>query len=292
MLDRTSFLFVTLDSCRFDTFEATATPNLDDLGPLHRTMAPGNFTFASHAAMFVGFTPGLAGSHEPWLNPKRGKIFKLVGGGYPSKGTEFVTLKGKNIIDGFNRQGYTTLGSGAVGWFDDSTMTATALTGDFDKFFYSGNCWSLDKQLAWADEQLQGLIGKKVFMFLNIGETHVPYYYEGAPWDREYNPCRPFAEDNDADECRRRQALCLQWVDDRLGPLLDRFAHANTIVCADHGDAWGEDGLWEHGIHHPTVLEVPLIYRLQHAPLTMASASATARRSVRTLAKKVRDKLK
>ena len=205
---------------------------------------------------------------------------------------EFVTLKGKNIVDGLKRQGFTTLGTGAVGWFDDSTVTAQTLTRDFDRFFFSGNCWSLDKQLNWIDEQIRQLDGKKVFVFLNIVETHVPYYYEGAPWDRQINPCRPFGQDNDAAECRRRQALCLEWVDERLGPLLDRFAHANTICCADHGDAWGEDGLWEHGVHHPKVLEVPLLYRLQHAPVTMAGAGAAARRGVRSIAKKVRDKIK
>jgi len=47
-----------------------------------------------------------------------------------------------------------------------------------------------------------------------------------------------------------------------LAPLLSRFREATVVVCGDHGDAWGEDGLWEHGIHHPAVLEVPLLFRL------------------------------
>jgi hypothetical protein len=255
-------------------------------------MAPGNFTFASHAAMFVGFTPGVAQVRTPYLNPKHGKIFKIVGGGYPSKGTEFVTVKGKNIVDGLKNQGYMTIGTGAAGWFDDSTLTAAALTGDFERYWFAGNCWSLEKQLAWVDAQLADQDGEPVFVFINIGETHVPYFHAGAPWDRTVNPCRPFAEDNDADECRRRQTACLAWVDDRLGPLLARFSHANTIVCADHGDAWGEDGLWEHGVHHKVVLEVPLMFRLQHAPVTLQSMRTSAQKRVRTLARKVRDKLK
>ena len=51
-------------------------------------------------------------------------------------------------------------------------------------------------------------------------------------------------------------------ADEQLGELIARFQGANVVVCADHGDAWGEDGLWEHGIHHRTVLEVPLLFRL------------------------------
>jgi hypothetical protein len=292
MLDPTSILFITLDSCRYDTFAATPTPNLDAVGPLHRAMAPGNFTFASHAAMFVGFTPGLAESGEPLLNPKVGKMFKIVGGGYPSKGTEFMSIKGKNIVQGLGRMGYTTIGTGAAGWFDDSTATAQPLVADFEHYEFAGNCWSLAKQLDFIERHLDALDGKRAFVFLNIGETHVPYWHEGADWDREYNPCRPFGgEENDADECRRRQTACLAWVDEQLGPLLDRFVHANAVVCADHGDAWGEDGLWEHGIHHQVVLEVPLLFRLEHAPVTLGSTAEGAKRAVRGFAKKVKDRL-
>jgi len=32
------------------------------------------------------------------------------------------------------------------------------------------------------------------------------------------------------------------------------------------GDCRGEDGKWEHGIHHEKVLEVPLLFRLAAGP--------------------------
>ena len=81
MIDPTSVLFITLDSCRFDTFERAQAPNLKGLGTVYKAKAPGNFTFAPHAAMFVGFTPGIPDRREPLINPKFGKIFKIVGGG-------------------------------------------------------------------------------------------------------------------------------------------------------------------------------------------------------------------
>ena len=31
-----------------------------------------------------------------------------------------------------------------------------------------------------------------LLLFLNVGETHVPYWHKGAPWDRDDNPCVPF----------------------------------------------------------------------------------------------------
>lgn len=256
-----SVLFITLDSCRYDTFLKADIPHLKSVGKLHRAMAPGNFTYSSHAAMFVGFSPGVAERAEPFANPKYGKIFKIVGAGFPGKGTEHITLEGRNIIDGFKRKGYLTFGSGAVGWFSPQIETGQLLSNDFDNFFYSGDTYSLAKQIEWIENSLAGL-KKAVFVFLNIGETHVPYYYEGAPWSFEDNPCVPFSEKNDEEECSRRQKACLEFVDGLLAPLLEAFSRGTTVICSDHGDCWGEDGLWEHGIHHEKVLEVPLIFRL------------------------------
>jgi hypothetical protein len=213
--------------------------------------------------MFVGFTPGIAEAQEPFLNPKYGKIFKLVGSSFPGTGKEHVVLQGRNIIDGFKRQGFLTLGSGAVSWFDPLTETGRLLSQDFDSFFYPGNKWSVARQVAWLLGRMQTTSGQPVFGFLNVGETHTPYYYDGAPWDKEYNPCIPFSASNDAAECRRRQRLCLETCDRALAPLLSAFEGASVVVCGDHGDCWGEDGLWEHGIHHPKVLEVPLVFRLR-----------------------------
>ena len=258
--DPRSILFITLDSCRYDTFLAADAPNLKALGELHRAMAPANFTYGSHAAMFVGFTPGVAARAEPFINPRFGKILKIGGAGSASKGTEFMTLAGRNIIDGLKRQGYLALGSGAVGWFDPATETGRHLTQDFDDFYFAGNTWSLNKQLDWLAARLDP--ERPVLAFLNLGETHVPYYFDGAPWSPDYNPCVPFSDKNDADEARRRQRACLEFVDGRLAPLLQAFSAGTTLVCADHGDCWGEDGLWEHGISHEKVLAVPLLFRL------------------------------
>ena len=261
-----SILFVTLDSCRFDTFEAASAPTLRAVGPLHRAMAPGNFTFSSHAAMFVGFTPGVAGAGTPFVNPKLAKIFKLVGAGFQSHGGEFAVLRGHSIVDGLRRVGYRTFGSGAMGWFNPDVPTGRHLTQDFEEFLYPGRTWGLDAQLSFAEAAVAAAGSDPLFLFLNIGETHVPYFHDGADWDPARNPCVPFADDNDAAECRRRQLACVAHIDRRLAPLLDEFRGSTVVVCADHGDAWGEDGLWEHGISHEKVLEVPLLFRLGTPP--------------------------
>ena len=270
-MHRTSFLFVTLDSCRYDTFAATPTPHLGAVGPLHKAMAPGAFTYASHCAMFMGFTPGNATVREPFVNPKWAKIFRMHGGGKGGESEPFVTLKGRNVIDGLKNIGYRAIGSGAVTWFNDARPTTRNLVEDFDDFFYAGDYWSLRKQVAFLERMIdRAEDDEPLFVFLNVGETHIPYWHEGADWSREpeHNPCKTFAEGNDAAECRRRQTACLRYVDEVIAPLLARFdaADANMLVFADHGDAWGEDGLWSHGFHHEKVLEVPALLRLRHRP--------------------------
>jgi hypothetical protein len=232
------------------------------IGPLYRAMAPANFTFASHAAIFVGFTPGAPEVAMPFVNPKFAKIFQMAEGGFAGRSSAFISLEGRNIIDGFRRKGFATFGSGAVGWFNPETATGEALTEGFDEFFFPGNLFSLEAQIAWAKLKIQKQEGRPVFLFLNVGETHVPYFFKGAPWDRGYNPCVPFGRNNDSYECRRRQIACIEYVDSQIIDLLDLFAQNTVVLCADHGDCWGEDGVWEHGISHPKVFEVPLIFHL------------------------------
>lgn len=260
-LDPHSVLLITLDSCRYDTFASAAAPRMKAVGPLYRAMAPSHFTFGSHASIFVGFTPGVADVALPYVNPKFGRIFKLGGAASAGVHPPFISLEGRDIVEGFRRKGMATIGSGAVRWFDPDTETGAVLTRPFDKFYYPGNAYSLDAQLDWIISRLVTTSGP-AFVFLNIGETHVPYFHKDAPWDRSYNPCVPFGSNNDPIECRRRQTNCLEYVDQRLGELLDLFAAGTVIICADHGDCWGEDGIWEHGISHPKALEVPLLFQL------------------------------
>lgn len=260
-----SILFITLDSCRYDTFVQARLPNLKSVGPLNRAMAPGNFTYASHAAMFLGFTPGVPEKQEAYINPKFAKLFRMATGGIKGKAKEFAVLNGRNIVDGFRRLGYLTVGTAAVGWFDPSTETGAQLSQEFERFHYRGMPFSIGEQLSWLTEQLVSA-DRPVFAFMNIGETHVPYCHEGAGWGWEHNPCVPFSEHNDAAVCRQRQTACLEFVDGQVASLLDAFSDSTIIVCADHGDCWGEDGLWEHGIYHLKVFEVPFLYRLGAPP--------------------------
>lgn len=256
-----NILFITLDSCRYDTFASANAPNLKRVGDLFRAKSSSHFTYGAHAAFFMGFTPGVASLAAPYVNPKYGKIFRMKGGGFAGYHPAYLELEGSNIIEGLRKLGYMTLGSGGVGWFDPSSDTGKTLTHSFDDFYYPGKTFSLLKQLHWIQERLNQCPPPH-FVFLNIGETHVPYYHDGAPWDVSYNPCVPFGKNNDARECRRRQIACVEFIDAHIDSLIRHFSDGLIIVCGDHGDAWGEDGLWEHGISHDAILDVPLLFRI------------------------------
>lgn len=259
-----SVLFITLDSCRYDTFESAQAVSLRSVGQLHCAEAPSFFTYGSHAAMFVGFTPGIASVSSRFINPRFGRLFRLQRAGWPGLVEPGFEVEGCNIVDGFRNQGYLTFGTGAVGWFDPAAPAAATLTKGFDSFFFAGNRGAA-AQVDWLSQALNVELGKvaspDVFAFLNVGETHVPYHFHGAPWSDQDNPCVSFQGVDRRADCQERQRLCLEYLDSVLAPLIERFRHATILVCADHGDCWGEDGLWGHGFAHAMTLTVPLLIR-------------------------------
>jgi hypothetical protein len=282
----TSILFITLDSCRYDTFEAAHAPNLKSVGPLFKAHAPGSFTFSSHSAMFIGFTPGIE-EEVAYANPHYARIFRVAGAGGAAE--PWVRLSGRNVIDGFRRLGYLTVGTGAAGWFNPALMTSRPLVRPFDKFFFAGDTYFLRKQIDFVMRTIREETTRPLFVFMNIGETHVPYWHEGAPWPLDDGPMKAFREGNDPLACKERQRACLEWVDKEMAPVLDHFGDANAIVCADHGDAWGEDGLWGHGFQHPTVIDVPLLYRLKNPPDTKGAATGPRPKRVEKLLDRAAD---
>lgn len=267
-----SVLFISLDSCRYDTFLAANLPNMKAIGPLHRAQAPSHFTYGSHAAMFVGFTPGVADRAEPFLNPKFARLFRLNHAGHPGIGASGYLVYGDNIPDGFRKAGFRTIGTASMAWFNPDTDVSAPLRQGFDEFWFARR-EGVEPQVAWVEDRLNaardpgGDGAERVFAFMNIGETHVPYYFNGAPWDWSDSPCVAFQTVDRSGECRERQTACVEHVDRQIAGLLDRFRHATILICSDHGDCWGEDGLWEHGVSHEMTLTVPLIVRFKGEPV-------------------------
>ena len=99
---------------------------------------------------------------------------------------------------------------------------------------------------------------------LNIGETHEPYEFGGQIDEitESRTRMRLFSDDGFLDKCFTKQSQSLQYIDTLFKDLLyiisNRQEGTIMVVCSDHGDCFGEDGLYGHGFYHEKVMEVPI----------------------------------
>ncbi|WP_175409720.1 STM4013/SEN3800 family hydrolase [Streptomyces sp. TRM64462] len=246
----TSILFVTLDSLRYDVARATThagrTPRLAKVlpaGQWEERRTPGTFTLPAHIAFFSGFLPKLPQPIQlPRLWECRPPAFKAVD---PST---FV-FDAPNLLEGLAQHGYRTVCIGGVTYFSRETPLGSVLPGLFHedhwrREFCSFEIDSARHQVDRALEVADSYDGRPLFLFVNVSATHVPHgHYVGSSTDSWES-----------------QSAALAYADEHLGRLLDGLGRSGrwlVILCADHGDAFGEDGYHGRGIAHPTVMNVP-----------------------------------
>ena len=246
-------VFLCLDTLRYDVAmqeqENGGTPNLNRCGGWQKRHAPGNYTFPSHMAMFIGNLPSPA---EPVPLYERERLFvarenKSLGKIHPYS---FV-FEGDSFIRGLEKVGYQTICLGGVGFFNKRTEINRILPG-----FFMESAWrtafschikeSFDYQLDWLEQRLERQApDKKVFLYVNVDSIHYPnsFYLEGEK------------EDN-----VKTHAAALRYVDARLPRLFDVFSRRGDtfyIICSDHGTCYGEDGYHFHCLSHEIVYTVP-----------------------------------
>jgi len=270
------FLLVTWDSCRFDTYQQALTPCLDRFGPAKKAWAMGTYTLPSHVAMFYGFLPHVF-EPLPFYNRHVQQLWRISHRNLNHK--PLVTFPpGTNIVNGFRGRGYLTVGIAAMDWFQDTA----ALREGFEFFEVVG----ID-----AEQQNQRLFklverhasNRPCFAFVNYGETHSPFRHRGMPGDhsaidaryalpRILNQRGVWEETWSLDrEAYASQVACAEFLDARTGELLEFFGRrgrpTTVVVCSDHGECFGENGLYGHAFFHEKVMEIPLlIFRLGADP--------------------------
>lgn len=246
----TSILFVTLDSLRYDVaravLHARRTPRLAKIlpgGGWEERRTPGTFTLPAHIAFFSGFLPKLPQpAQPPRLWECRPPAFKTVDAG------TFV-FDAPNLLTGLAQHGYRTVCIGGVTYFSRETPLGSVLPDMFHEDHWRPEFCSPepDSTRHQADHALtvaESYSTRPLFLFVNVSATHVPHgHYVG-----------------DGEDSWRSQAAALAYADEHLGRLVDGLTGKRRwliIMCADHGEAFGEDGYHGRGIAHPTVLNVP-----------------------------------
>lgn len=246
-------LLVTLDTLRYDVaaelVAAGRTPQLAKVLPGGRWEArhtPASFTYAAHHAFFAGFlpTPVAPGRHE--------RLYASAFPGSETSGPDTWVFDAPDLPTALAEAGYHTLCLGGVGFFNQRSALGRALPGLFAEAHWepefgvtSPTC--LDAQLDRLAEVLARVPARRLlFTFLNVAALHQPnrHYLPGADTDTVAS-----------------HAAALEYVDGRMDRLFDlvtgRGRPVFTIICSDHGTAYGEDGHTGHRVGHDVVWTVP-----------------------------------
>jgi hypothetical protein len=251
-LGHCDFLFVTLDTLRFDVasecLSQGKTPKLASFLPnqsWEERHSPGSFTYASHQAFFAGFfpTPAAPGKH---IRP-----LALRFAGSETTGEETYLLEGANIVEGLQQKGYRTICIGGVGFFNPKNALGRVMPSMFQESYFEPSFGVAEKdstknQVDFAIRRISKIsTEQRVFLFVNISALHQPnyFYVEGATKDS-----------------KETHAAALMYIDGQLPRLFDFFAQRRrtaVIVCSDHGTLYGEDGYTGHRVGHPLVWTVP-----------------------------------
>lgn len=132
-------LFVCLDTLRYDVAvkeeELNNTPNLNKYGPWKKCHAPGNYTFPSHMAMFIGNLPSPA---EPIPLYERERLFVAKENQSMGKLHPYSFLfEGDSFIRGLENVGYDTICIGGVGFFNKRTPINDMLPSFFMESYWN-----------------------------------------------------------------------------------------------------------------------------------------------------------
>ncbi|MFI0895637.1 STM4013/SEN3800 family hydrolase [Streptomyces sp. NPDC020983] len=252
VVGRRNILLITFDSLRFDAARASLlaglTPNIARLLPGGRweeRRTQGSFTLPAHMAFFSGFLPVPSGPGRPMrLLACRARHGTTIG-------ERTFVFDAPDIVRGLAGLDYRTVCIGGVGFFSRETELGSVLPALFQEAHWSPGTApdcpeSTRHQVDLAMDTLRGQPpDKRLFLFMNVSATHTPHfgYLAGADADSWESQC-----------------AALAYADGQLGRLFDSLPEHSpwlVIMCADHGDAFGEDGHRGHGIAHPAVWSVP-----------------------------------
>ncbi len=255
VVGRDDLLLLTLDTLRYDVAveEAAAgrLPNLTAVLPDGRweeRHAPGNFTYASHQAIFAGFlpTPATPGPHP--------RLFAARFAGSETTDPDTFVFDHPDLPTALAALGYRTVCIGGVGFFNKQGALGSALPGLFaesywEREFSVTSPTSFEAQVARAEELIAGTpADRRLFLFLNVSALHQPNWFH-----------LPGATKTSGDT-RETHAAALRYVDRHLPRLFDALrprGRCFAIVCSDHGTAYGEDGYTGHRLGHDVVWTVP-----------------------------------
>ncbi len=269
---RNNLVFITLDSCRFDTFVEAGAENASrpfgGLDRVERRFAYASWTAPSHYNLLCGLLPhrspvGVFASEHYRRDFRR---YTERFGAEPGLEIDFASFVPSFWLPTFARYelGYRTCAMVSMPVLN----RATPINSDFDRYELME---THDDMARMLDRIESGEIFRPdmpTFLLMNVGETHYPYTIPGdepqpLPGGPDGMPvdAREHGFDEAAlDRFRQRQLRAMRYLDREVFPRLWDLMPRDTwvVLTSDHGELFGEGGYFGHGpISHEKVLEVP-----------------------------------
>lgn len=285
-----NILLIVLDTVRAQSLgvygNARATsPNIDALAAtgvrFQHAIAPAPWTLPSHASMFTARAP-----HElsaDWLRPldstNETLAAHLQASGYATVGEVanlLYTTSSSGLDRGFLRYSDFTFSWGTLlheSWvwrpLKDEVRRTFGLKSDRDDMVRKSAREVTDGFLAWTTSRPE----RPFFAFLNYFDAHAPYLPPDAYLTKfgARGPAPDLTERKTVTPEEASQALAayegaIAYTDAEIGRLLSTLKangvldHTIVILTADHGEQFGEHGLFDHAnsLYRP-LLHVPLI---------------------------------
>jgi membrane-anchored protein YejM (alkaline phosphatase superfamily) len=267
--DEMNLLLITFDSCRFDSMKRANTPHLDRLGEIYSAWTSATYTLPAHISFFTGIFP-MVNDDIPYLNRFTKQLVTMKKAGQAvdsakSRRTISLPASGHDMIYGLRKSGFYTVGAGSATWFAKHVLTQ-----NFQDFKFK-QAMSATEQCNFVLKKLSSKSAKKPFFaFMNFIETHTPYMHYGSDREEYSMQARDFMtfpprEDTYLKESKghmlhQAQISAVEHLDKIMGQFFELLPkNTLVIITADHGEAFGEDGFWGHGVYHPTVMNVPMM---------------------------------
>jgi len=251
--EQINIAIITLDSLRYDVTLALDLPNFRKLllksgmKRWAKVYSHGTFTLPSHIALFQsGMFPCSEAEGVEFPYNRKGKyVFKPTLSWNGHVESLYELPEAENIVRGFEKIGYRTIGVGGVNWFNNKFKTS-----DFwGKLYFQDFYWKeefSEKNPKSFEEQIDFIrpilekVEDPLFYFHNVSSTHHPF-------------CN-------FPNTVMGQAQSLKYVDHHIMDLIDIIPKPlHLFICSDHGECFGEDGIWGHAKYHEKVMEVPML---------------------------------
>lgn len=260
-------VFIVMDSCRYDSFTAARTPNIDRIGAVERRYSYASWTAPAHHVFVMGLMP-----HSSPKEVFASEVYKdeflqwreRTGSGDISFKEFLPDLSLPKVL---RRLGYRTVAKVSMPVLNRNTL----ISRDFDDYKLMPN----HNDFAGMIAEMEFPDGEPHYYFLNLGETHYPYMLDGSKLPRisgvhgalkamDESPAaspEPGFNPEQMEMLRGQQIKCVEYIDGQIGRMMTMTPpNTHFIVTADHGELFGEDGYFGHGpIMHEKCFEVPYV---------------------------------